>query len=73
LLETVFIFRRRLLQDKIIGTVRNLSRRTLVRHLHTASDPKYIYEYVAELCRLQAEVTRNHENYRVCSVRQDEI
>jgi hypothetical protein len=45
---------------------------TPVRDLHTAFDLSYVYDYIAELCRRQAEVIQNHENEYVRGTEQGE-
>jgi hypothetical protein len=50
------------LQNKVLRTIGNFSRCTPVRDLHTAFNIPYVYDYITELCRRQAEVIQNHEN-----------
>jgi hypothetical protein len=38
---------------------------TLVRYLYLAFQVPYIYDYVMNLCRQQAELIQNHENESV--------
>jgi hypothetical protein len=45
---------------------------TPVCDLHTDFNLPYIYDYITELCRKQAEAIRNHENDNVCSIGQGE-
>jgi hypothetical protein len=53
------------LQYKVLRTIGNFPRRTLVRNLHMAFKHPYIYDYVIKLWRRQAEVKQNHENANV--------
>jgi ribosomal 50S subunit-associated protein YjgA (DUF615 family) len=53
------------LQNKVLRTIVRFARYTLVRNLHTASNLKYIYDYITKLCRKQAKVMRIHENEHV--------
>jgi hypothetical protein len=55
------IFKLRRLQNKVLLTTGNLLRRTLTRALHLAFEIPYVYDYVTEICREQAEVIKNHE------------
>jgi hypothetical protein len=50
------------LQNKVLRTTGNLSRRTLTRDLHMALKIPYLYDSVDKLCRQQATVLLNHEN-----------
>jgi hypothetical protein len=50
------------LQNKVLRTIGNFPRCTLVRDLHTAFNLLYLYDYITKLCRQQAEVISNHEN-----------
>jgi hypothetical protein len=50
------------LQNKVLHTISNFPRHTPVRELHKAFSILYIYDYITELCRQQAEVIQNHEN-----------
>jgi hypothetical protein len=43
-----------------------------IRDLRMAFNLLYLYDYVAKLCRQQAEVIQNHENEHVCSIGQGE-
>jgi hypothetical protein len=54
------------LQNKILPTVGKFSRRTPVREVQMAFQVPYIYDYITELCRQQAEVIQNHKNEYVC-------
>jgi hypothetical protein len=60
------------MQNKVLRTIGNFPRRTPVRELHKAFNIPYIYDYITELCKQQAEVIQNHENANVRSVGQGE-
>jgi hypothetical protein len=50
------------LQNKVLRTIGNVPRHTLIRELHKALNIPYIYDYMTKLCRQQAEVIQNHGN-----------
>jgi hypothetical protein len=53
------------LQNKVLRAIDNLPRLTPVRDLHLAFKIQYVYDYITNLCRQQAEVIQNHdENIR---------
>jgi hypothetical protein len=56
------------LQNKVLRTIGNLPRRTPIRDLHMALKLPYKYDYVAKLCRQQAEVIQTHENANVRNI-----
>jgi hypothetical protein len=60
------------LQNKVLRTIGNFPSRTPVRELHKAFNISYIYDYITNLCRQQAEVIRNHENANVRDTGQGE-
>jgi hypothetical protein len=60
------------LQNKVLHTTGNFRRRTPVRELHKAFNILYIYDYITQLCRQQAEVIQNNENANVCNIGQGE-
>jgi hypothetical protein len=60
------------MQNKVLCTTANFPRRASVRHLHTAFNLRYVYGYIAKLCRRQAEVIHNHENEHVSGTGQGE-
>jgi hypothetical protein len=62
----------RRLQNKVLRTIGNLPRRTLVCYLHMAFKLLYIYDYITKLCRQQAEAIQNHENANVLNIGQGE-
>jgi hypothetical protein len=56
------------LQIKVPRTIGNLPRFTPVCNLHTAFNLPYVYHYITNVCRQQAEVVQNHETEHVCSI-----
>jgi hypothetical protein len=60
------------LQNKVLRTIGNFSRRTAVRDLHMAFKIPYVYDYITKLCRQQAEVIQNHDNENVRNIGQGE-
>jgi hypothetical protein len=60
------------LQNKVLCTIGNFPRCTPVRDMHTAFNLPYVYDYITELCRKQAEVIWNHENEHVRGIGQGE-
>jgi hypothetical protein len=60
------------LQNKVLHTIGNFPRRTLVCDLHMAFKLPYIYDYITKLCRQQAEVIQNYENANVRNTGQGE-
>jgi hypothetical protein len=53
------------LQNKVLRTVGNVPKSTSVRDMHKAFHMPYVYDYITESCRQQAEVIQNHENQNV--------
>jgi hypothetical protein len=60
------------LKDKVLRAIGNFPKCTLVSDLHMAFNLQCIYDSIAKSCRHQAEVTKNHENEHVRSIRQGE-
>jgi hypothetical protein len=60
------------LQNKVLRTIGNFPRCTPVRDLHTAFDLPFLYDYITNFCRKQAEVIQNHENEHGRSIGQGE-
>jgi hypothetical protein len=52
-------------QNKVLCTIRNFPRFTPVLELYTAFNLTYVYDYITNLCRQQAEVIQNQENEHV--------
>jgi hypothetical protein len=50
------------LRNKVLRNIDNFPRRTSVRDMHVTFHVPYLYDYITELCRRQAEITHNHEN-----------
>jgi hypothetical protein len=50
------------LQNKVFRTIADFPRCTQVRDLHTAFNLPYVYDYITQLCRQQADVIQNHRN-----------
>jgi hypothetical protein len=46
------------LQNKVLRTIGNFSRRTSVRDMHVAFQIPYIYDYITKSCRQQVEVIK---------------
>jgi hypothetical protein len=53
------------LQDRVLRAIKNLDRRTPLREMHMAFKIRYVYDYITELCRKQAQVIQNHLNPNV--------
>jgi hypothetical protein len=60
------------LQNKVLRTTGKCSRRIPVREMHMAFHLPYVYDYMTELCRQQAEVILNHDNENVRYIAQGE-
>jgi hypothetical protein len=60
------------LQNKVLRSIGNLSRRTLVREMHVAFQISYVYDYITKLCRKQAGIIHNHKNENVRNIGQGE-
>jgi hypothetical protein len=58
------------LQNKLLRTIGNYSRRKPVRYLHMAFRIPFVYNYIAKLGRQQAEVIQNHDNENVRNIGQ---
>jgi hypothetical protein len=65
LVADTYFFKFQHLQSKVLCTIGNFPRCTLVLDLHTAFNLPYVCDYVTKLCRQQAEVIQNHENEHV--------
>jgi hypothetical protein len=59
------------LQNKVLRTIGNSPRCTLIRDLHMAFNLLYACEYITELCRQQAKVVQIHEDEHVRGIGQD--
>jgi hypothetical protein len=69
--DTCFLKLHRL-QHKIPHTTGNFPRFTPIRDLHAAFNLPYIYDYITEFYRQQAEVIHNQQNEHIRSVGQYE-
>jgi hypothetical protein len=58
------------LRNRVLPSIGNLNRRTLFRDLYLAFKIPYVYDYITNLCRRQAEVY--HENPNVRAIGQGE-
>jgi hypothetical protein len=56
------------MQNKVLCTIGEFPKCTLVHELHMAFQVLYIYDYITRLCRQQTEVIQNHENANVGDV-----
>jgi hypothetical protein len=59
------------LQNKVLRTVVNCPKYTVIRFLHTPFNLSYVY-YYKKMCRQQAIVIQNHENENFLSIGQGE-
>jgi hypothetical protein len=53
------------LQNIVLRITGNLPRRTQTRALLRAFQILYVYDYITEICRKQAELIQNHDNVNV--------
>jgi hypothetical protein len=60
------------IQNKVLRTIGNLPRSTLVHDIHVAFQSPYVYDFITKLCRRQAEIIHNHENENVHNIEQGE-
>jgi hypothetical protein len=60
------------LQNKVLRTTGNFPRCTSVCDMHKAFHILYVYDYITESCRQQAEVIQNNENENVRYIGQGE-
>jgi hypothetical protein len=58
--------------DATKTSISNFPKRTSVRDMHKAFHMPYVYDYITQLCRQQAEVIQNHENENVRYIGQGE-
>jgi hypothetical protein len=56
------------LQNKVLRTIGNSSRRTPVPDLHVGFKIPYVCDFITKLCRQQAEVIQNHHNPNVRNI-----
>jgi hypothetical protein len=60
------------LQNKVLRIIGNFQRYAPFRDLCKAFNLPYVYDYITEFCRQQAEVVQNYENEHVLSIGQGE-
>jgi hypothetical protein len=56
------------LQNRVLCTIINFSRRTSVRDLHVAFQISNVCDYITKLCRQQADAIQNHDNETVRNI-----
>jgi hypothetical protein len=56
------------LQNKVLRAIGGLTSRTPTRDIHAELHVPYVYDFITEICRKQAEVIQNHENRNVRSI-----
>jgi hypothetical protein len=66
------LFKLQRLQNKVLRTIGNFPKPTSVRDIHKAFHIPYVYYYITNSWRQQAEVIQNHENENVRYIRQGE-
>jgi hypothetical protein len=64
------LFKLQRVQNRILHTIGNFPRHTLIRDMHVAFQVPYVYDYITKLCRRHAEIIHNHENENVHNVGQ---
>jgi hypothetical protein len=62
----------RLLQSRVLSTIRNLPRLTPTRVWHLGFQIPYVYDCITKICRKQAEVIQNHGIVNVRNVSKHE-
>jgi hypothetical protein len=60
------------LQNRVICTNGKYARNTVIHDIHMAFQIPYMYDYITQLCRQQAQVIQNHENAHICNTGQGE-
>jgi hypothetical protein len=68
-----YLIKLRRLQNKVLRNIGNFRRCTPVHEMHMAFHLPYVYDYMAKLCRQQAEVILNHDNENVLHIGQGEF
>jgi hypothetical protein len=63
---------RQRLQNKVLRSIGNFPRRTPTGELHMAFNIPYVYDFITQLCRQQAEVIQNQENATLRNIHQGE-
>jgi hypothetical protein len=72
LVTNTYLLKLQRLQNKVLHTIGNFPRCTLVCDLYTSFNLLYVYDYIRKLCRKQAEVVQNRENEHVHITRHGE-
>jgi hypothetical protein len=57
--------------NRVLHTIGNFPRHTLIVDMHVALQVPYIYNYITKLCRRQAEINHNNENENVHNIGKD--
>jgi hypothetical protein len=65
LVADTYLLNLQCLQNKVLHTTGNFPRCTPVCDLHMAFHLPYVYNYITQLYRQQAEVIQNHENEHI--------
>jgi hypothetical protein len=60
------------LQNRVLRTIGNLPSHTPIRDLHRSFKIPYLFDYVTQLCRKQADAIRYHDNVIVRTIGQGE-
>jgi len=60
------------LQNGVLLSIGNLTRRTQTRSSHRTFQIPYVYDYITKICRKQAEVMQNHEHVNVQNIGKSE-
>jgi hypothetical protein len=60
------------MQSRVLHAVGNIHRCTPVCELHVAFKIPYVYDYITESCKTQAEIILNHVNPNVHGIGQGE-
>jgi hypothetical protein len=56
------------LQNKVLRVTGGLPRRTPTRYMYAELQTPYVYDFITEICRKQANVIQNHNNENVRSI-----
>jgi hypothetical protein len=60
------------LQNGVLLSIGNLTRRTQTRSSHRTFQIPYVYDYITKICRKQAEVIQTHDNVSVRNIGKNE-
>jgi hypothetical protein len=72
LVADIYLFKLQHMVNKVVHTTGKFPRWTPVCDLHPTFNLPYVHNFITKLCRLEAEVTQNHENEHVRSIGQGE-